>query len=169
MANILTASEAALIVAADADDAKLALMLPQVDAAVTEATGRDWTQDSPISPVAKRAAMCRLAVDYDLGAMNPQQTATMERAYMTACSQLEAIAVGIQALTNVNSASYVEDMMAYIASDTLGLNLIDYSRMRYTGRYNAAKALLDGRPSGGYADAAAVQTALDAAIKAESN
>lgn len=166
MANILTADEAALIVSTDANDAKLALILPQVDAAIEEATGRDWTQDSPINSVAKRAATCRLVIDYDFDTMNPQQTATLERAYMSAITQLESITVGMQALANVNSAAYVEDMQVYIESDALGLNLIDYNRMRYTGRYSVAKSLLDGRPAGGYADVPTMQTALDVAIKA---
>lgn len=169
MANILTADEAARIVVTDPTDQKLLDMLPQVDADIEQATGRDWTQDVPVNPIARRAASCRLAVDYDLDAMNPQQTATLERAYISSLAKLESIATGMQALANVNSAAYVEDMMAYIVSDALGLNLIDYNRMRYTGQYNAAKAVLDGKPSGGYIDVPAIQTALDAAIKSEIN
>lgn len=92
MANILTADEAARIVAVDPDDEKLMDILPQIDAAIEMATGRDWTVDSPVNPIAKRAASLRLAVDYDLGAMNPSQTATLEHAYASAILQLEAIA-----------------------------------------------------------------------------
>ncbi|MGW8114042.1 hypothetical protein ACVS9P_02465 [Caproicibacterium sp. NSD3] len=166
MANILTATEAADIVSVDPTDSRLLMILPQVDSTIQEATGRDWTQGSPIHPIAKRAAMCRLAVDYDLGAMNPQQTATMERAYLSAITQLESIQAGMQALQNINSAVNADDMLVYLQSDTLGLNLIDFKRLSFGGQEATAKAVLDARPVGNYADTDAVQTALDTAMKA---
>lgn len=165
MTNILTADEAALIVADDANSPKLALILPQVDATIEQATGRDWTQDDPINPVAKRAATCRLAIDYDLGAMAPQQIATLERAYLSAITQLEAMEVGSSALQYINSASYVEDMETYLASEALGLNLIDYNKLLSAGKYSVAEAVLNGRPSDGYTDSDAIQAALDTAVK----
>lgn len=166
MANILTAEEAARVVVADPADQSLLDVLPQVDAAIEEATGRDWTQDAPIDPIAKRAARCRLAVDYDLGSMAPQQTAVMERAYASAITQLEAKAVGMQALKNVNTVIYADDMLTYLSSGALGLNLVAFNRLLWGCQKQVAKAVLDARPIDGYADVGTVQAALDAAVKA---
>lgn len=173
MVNILTAEQGADIVGADPEDTRLLLMLPQVDAAVEEATGRDWTQDTPIHPIAQRAAMCRLAIDYDLGAMLPQQNAVMERAYVTACAQLETIAVGIAALATVNAISqspanetvYIDDMLDALSNGALGLNLKDFNRLSPTGRRGVAQTILAGRPAGGYAGLVDLQAALDAAVR----
>ena len=62
MANILTADEAARVVSVDVTDLKLADVLPQVDAYIQQATGRDWTQDGPVNPTAKAAARLQLAL-----------------------------------------------------------------------------------------------------------
>ncbi len=56
MANILTAEEASRAVAVEPTDEKLLDILPQVDAYVIGATGRDWTADETICPEAKAAA-----------------------------------------------------------------------------------------------------------------
>lgn len=166
MTNILTAAEAAEIVSVDPDDSRLLMILPQVDSTIQEATGHDWTKDTPIHPIAKRAAMCRLAVDYDLGSMNPQQTATMERAYLSAITQLESIQTGMQAVQNINSAANASDMLAYLQSDVLDLNLIAFNRLSFGWQMAIAEAVLDSRPAEGFTDADAVQVALDAAAKA---
>lgn len=165
MANILTATEAADIVSVEPTDNRLLMILPQVDSTIQEATGRDWTQDSPIHPIAKRAAMYRLAVDYDLGAMNPQQTATMERAYLSAITQLESIQAGMQALQNINSTANADDMLVYLQSDALGLNLIDFNHLSFGRQETVVKVVFDNRPESGYADTSMVQIALDTAMK----
>ena len=166
MANILTAAEAARVVAVDETDEKLLDVLPQVDAYVNGATGRDWTKDTTIDPEAKAAARLQLALTYDLMAMNQSQIDALRRALVSSLSRLEAMATGTQAIQDVNSAAYVEDMATYLSSDALGLNLIDYNRLTSAGQRDVAKSVLDGRPTGGYADKAAIQTALDAAIRA---
>lgn len=166
MANILTAAEAADVVSASPTDNRLLMVMSQVDATIQGATGHDWTQDNPINSIAKRAAMCRLAVDYDLGSMNPQQAAIMERAYLSAITQLETIQMGLQALKNINTAANADDMLVYLQSDALGLNLIDFNRLTYGGQKAIAQAMLDGRPVGGYADTDAMQTALNVATEA---
>jgi hypothetical protein len=94
--NILTADEAARIAATDPTDEKLLDMLSQVDATIRMATGRDWTIDRPVHPIAKRAASCRLAVDFDVETMNSQQIATLERSYLSAITQLEAAALEME-------------------------------------------------------------------------
>ena len=65
MTNILTPAEAALFVRTDEDDAILNMLLPQVDAFVQRATGRDWTADVTINEVAKAAAGMLLVTWYD--------------------------------------------------------------------------------------------------------
>lgn len=165
MVNILTKDEASRVVMVDPDDEKLADVLPQVDSYIQQATGRDWTLDNPIRPEAKAAARIQLALTYDLGAMQPSQLNILRSALTSSLSQLESMAIGLKAIDNVNKATYVEDMQTYIECDALGLNLIDYNRLLNTGKYNVAKAVLDGRPSNGYTDVNAIQTALDVAIK----
>jgi len=162
VANILAAAEAARVLRLDPTDALLADMLPQIDALIKQATGRDWALDSPVHPLAKRAAMCRIAVDYDLGAMNQSQIDVMERSYVAAVMQLETITTNLQAVQNVNAAVRVVDMVTYLISSALGLNLIDYNQLLYAGQYNVAQTILNGKP---YADVAAIQTALDTAVK----
>lgn len=72
MANILTAAEGANFVRTDATDAVLLMLLPQVDQFVENATGRDWSADSPIDETAKTAAGMLLVLWYD----NPAQVQT---------------------------------------------------------------------------------------------
>lgn len=54
--SILTADEAAAVLRCASDDPKLAVLLPQVDAYIKRATGRDWALDEPVHEVAKAAA-----------------------------------------------------------------------------------------------------------------
>ena len=56
MANILTSSEAAVVLRCESSDANMLAMLPQIDAYIKNATGHDWTTDSPIREEAKSAA-----------------------------------------------------------------------------------------------------------------
>lgn len=54
--SILTADEAAVVLRCANDDPKLAVLLPQVDAYIKRATGRDWALDEPVHELAKSAA-----------------------------------------------------------------------------------------------------------------
>lgn len=54
--NILTTAEAAAVLRVDEDDPMMLDLLPAVDAYIRNATGRDWSQDSPIHASAKQAA-----------------------------------------------------------------------------------------------------------------
>jgi hypothetical protein len=91
MAYILTLNEGARVLRLDPADELLADILPQIDALIKQATGKDWAADSPVHPLAKRAATCRIAIDYDLASMSPSQISTLERAYIAAVTQLEEI------------------------------------------------------------------------------
>lgn len=163
--NILTADEASRVVIVDPTDEKLADVLPQVDSYIQQATGRNWTQDSPIRTEAKAAARLQLALTYDLGAMQPSQINVLRSGLVSALAQLESIALELQAISDVNNALYVEDMEIYLVSGALGLNLINYNRLLSAGKYSIAKAVLDGRPSNGYTDVDAIQIVADTTIK----
>jgi hypothetical protein len=66
-------------------------LLPQVDAYIKNATGRDWTTDETINPTAKAAARMLLVKWHEDPGMNATQAASL--AYgLTACLvQLEAM------------------------------------------------------------------------------
>jgi hypothetical protein len=68
--NILTDTEAAGVLRKSETDAEMLRLLPLVDAYIKNATGRDWTIDSPIRPEAKNAARILLVKwDTDPGSM----------------------------------------------------------------------------------------------------
>jgi hypothetical protein len=56
MTNILTAAEAATVLRCAETDQNMLALLPQVDAYLEMATGRDWTADAAVRPEAKAAA-----------------------------------------------------------------------------------------------------------------
>ncbi len=92
MPNILTAAEGAYFVRTDASDAVMLMLLPQVDAFIKRATGRDWTADNPINDIAKGAAGMLLVQWYD----NPAQAGIeglMPFGVSSALAQLEAEAL----------------------------------------------------------------------------
>ena len=65
MPNILSDSEAADWVRSDASDTAMLQLLPLVDQYLLSATGRDWSADSTIHPLAKTAAGIILVSWYD--------------------------------------------------------------------------------------------------------
>jgi hypothetical protein len=90
MTNILTAAEAANFVRTDTSDAVMLMLLPVVDDVVKHATGRDWTADQTISPIAKAAAGMLLVQYYD----NPADRRMRRPDLVSAMSwQLEAEAL----------------------------------------------------------------------------
>jgi hypothetical protein len=93
MANILTAAEAATVLRCDVTDQAMLDLLPQVDAYVNYATGRDWTLDHPIRPVAKSAARILLTRAHeDPGAMS-QPANSISWGLQACMMQLQAIAL----------------------------------------------------------------------------
>ena len=91
MASILTTAEAANVLRTTQDDQTMLDLLPQVDAYIKNATGRDWTLDTPISPEAKSAARMLLVRWHE----DPGQMAagTLTFGLTAALVQLEAIAL----------------------------------------------------------------------------
>jgi hypothetical protein len=93
VANILTAAEAATVLRVDVDDDNAFDLLPQVDAYIKNATGRDWAADATILPEAKTAARILLVRAHeDPGALGqPPQALSWG---LSACLlQLEALAL----------------------------------------------------------------------------
>ncbi len=89
MTNILTAAEAANVLRCLTTDALMLQLLPQVDEYIKTATGRDWTADTTIDPMAKAAAQILVTLWHE----NPAMTgsAGILPAGLSACLvQLEA-------------------------------------------------------------------------------
>lgn len=72
--SILTAAEAANALRCAEDDALMLQLLPQVDAYIYRATGRDWSADSPISERAKSAATMLVVAWHENPAMIGTET-----------------------------------------------------------------------------------------------
>lgn len=69
MANILTDAEAKDVLGYDTSQEMpsrvTTVLLPAVDRFIERATGKDWTTDSPVDPVAKMAASVLLSRWFD--------------------------------------------------------------------------------------------------------
>lgn len=92
MTNILTAAEAANVLRCLTTDALMLQLLPQVDDYIKTGTGRDWTADSSIDPMAKAAAQMLVTMWHE----NPSMTgnAGALQGGLSAClTQLEAKAL----------------------------------------------------------------------------
>lgn len=98
MANILTANEASNVLRCASNDARMLMLLPQIDAYIQTASGRDWTVDASIHPTAKAAAGMLLTMWYE----NPGMMSGREMLPqgMTFClTQLEAYVANLRTLT----------------------------------------------------------------------
>jgi hypothetical protein len=95
MTNILTAAEAANVLRCATTDALMLQLLPQTDKYILEATGRDWSADSPIVPTAKLAAQMLIVRWYeDPGGMAAGNALGWG---LSAClTQLEALALELE-------------------------------------------------------------------------
>lgn len=93
MTNILTAAEAANVIRTDATDPALLQLLPQVDLYIRTSTGRDWTVDTSIHPVAKAAAQMLLVMWYENPGMMGPGVTSLQYGLTATLAQLEAIAL----------------------------------------------------------------------------
>jgi hypothetical protein len=93
MANILTAAEAAIVLRCEATDADMLQLLPVVDAYIKLATGRDWTLDTTIEPLAKGAARILLTQWHEDPGMMIAGAANMSGGLRACLAQLEAKAL----------------------------------------------------------------------------
>lgn len=89
MTTILTPNEAANFCRTSEDDLLMLQLMPQVDKYIEGATGRDWTQDTTIHPIAKAAASILLVNWYD----NPAQMGISPNGSAGPLLQLEAEAL----------------------------------------------------------------------------
>ena len=93
MTNILTAVQAANALRCDVTDPEMLDLLPQADSYIRIATGRDWTLDTPIHPVAIAAARLLVVMWHEDPAMMAQRNAPLSFGLMSCLTQLESIAL----------------------------------------------------------------------------
>ena len=74
MTHILTSTQAENALRVSSGDLRVADLLDQVDKIIERATGRDWTQDSPIHPIAVSAATMLLVQMFENPAMMGEST-----------------------------------------------------------------------------------------------
>lgn len=106
MANILTVIEAANVLRCETDDPLMQDTLPQVDAYLETASGRDWTGDSTIHPLAKSAArMLLVRWHEDPGGMAAGEA--LGFGLQAALAQLRAEALRYRTFMGVSGPGYV--------------------------------------------------------------
>jgi len=93
MTNILTAQQAANACRCDMTDPDMLDLLPMVDSYIQKATGRDWTKDTPIEPVAIAAARILLVMWHEDPAMMAIRNAPLQFGMTSLLVTLESIAL----------------------------------------------------------------------------
>jgi hypothetical protein len=91
--NILTAAEAATVLRTVDTDPAMLLLLPQIDAYIETATGRDWTLDDPIHEIAKAAARMLLVRWFEDPGGLGQSQGLLPQSCSAVLGQLEVIAL----------------------------------------------------------------------------
>lgn len=95
MATILTLTEAATMLRCEETDPTLADLLPQVDAYINLATGRNWALDNPVRPEAKSAARMLLVREHeDPGGL--ASAGALSYGLSAKLAQLEALALMLE-------------------------------------------------------------------------
>ena len=128
MANILTASEAAAVLRVDVTDPAMLGLLDGVDEYIQHATGRDWSEDETIRPVAKAAARMLLVNWYENPAMSGSGQTTLNFGLKACLVQLEALALQLETLGVPDEAlsleaSFPVDGQNSVSTET-GLTLV---------------------------------------------
>ena len=106
MANILTASEAAIVLRCEIADENMQALLPQVDSYIQQATGRDWSEDIPIHPIAKAAARMLLVMWHENPAMIGNMS-SLSFGLTSTLVQLEALAMRYVTFEGLDGAGYI--------------------------------------------------------------
>lgn len=126
-ANILSVSEAATCIKGEEDDADMLFLLPLVDAFIKNHTGRDWTLDTTIHPMAKATARLLLVQWHEDPGMGASQTAVItaglrhnlfELKYLAKSEEISGVPDELLALEQTN----IGDEMAVDASILLVFN-----------------------------------------------
>lgn len=91
-----------------------------------------------------------------------------EAGYMTKAAVQEALyqAVKAEGIRVLNAAVSPGEMLAALQSNALGLYIPDFDSLHEAYRPAAAQKLLDMKPAAGYADKAAIRSAVSAAVEA---
>jgi hypothetical protein len=106
MTHILTDAEAAQVLRCETTDPLMLSMLATVDNFIRDATGHDWTTDSPINEVAKGAARMLLVQWHE----NPgMQGNVLELSFglLAVLTQLEALALRYKTFQGRNGAGSI--------------------------------------------------------------
>lgn len=93
MTNILTASEAAIVLRCDETDADMLALLSQVDTYIKNATGRDWAKESPVPEEAKSAARMLLVRWHENPGMSSSEMETIAGGLRSVFLHLEVMAL----------------------------------------------------------------------------
>lgn len=178
MPNILTVDEAARVLRVEEDDDLMRDTLSVVDAVIEQATGRDWTADSTIEPLAKSAARILLVRLYEdpgqmaTGQMGPALQAALTQleakalALLTAGTSDEALAVAatnIRGEMDVTASLVVVFNHAMAASATTAVTLEDASgaTVASTNTLDATAKILTIAPSSSLSAASAYTIVID--------
>jgi len=104
VANILTASEAAIVLKTTSTDAAMVQLLPLVDSYLKQATGHDWAADTSIRSEAKAAAQMLLVQWYENPAMTASGLTSLNFGLQAVLVQLEALALSYREFLGRNGA-----------------------------------------------------------------
>lgn len=107
MANILTATEASTVLRCTVSDADMLVLLPLVDAYIKQASGRDWSQESPIPNEAKSAARMLLVCWHENPSMVSNENASLGFGLTSCLLHLEVLALRYHEFYGRNGASAV--------------------------------------------------------------
>jgi len=107
VANILTTAEAASVLRCSPDNPEMLYLLPQVDAYIRQATGRDWTADAVIAPEAKNAARMLLVLWFENPGMVASGIATLNHGLTAVLTQLEALALHYHTFEGLPGIGYI--------------------------------------------------------------
>ncbi len=107
MATILNAIEAAAVLRCENSNANMLALLPQVDAYLKQATGRDWSADATIHPVAKAAARMLLVMWFENPGMMSGIT-NLSFGLTSMLVQLESLAGRYKTFEGLKGAGLIE-------------------------------------------------------------
>ena len=107
MANILTTAEAASVLRCTVDNEEMLRLLPQVDAYIKRATGRDWAADPVVAPEAKNAARMLLVLWFENPGMIASGIATLNHGLTAALVQLEAMALNYHIFEGLPGVGFI--------------------------------------------------------------
>jgi len=135
MTNILTAAEAANVLRCETTDPLMVNLLDAVDLYIKNATGRDWTADSPINPVAKSAGRMLLVMWYENPGMihGADTTATLHHGLRAVLAQLEVETNRYMNFAGLSGAGSIALPMARVGDTVVTLvGVIGVSGDRHT-------------------------------------